>query len=282
MIQIGQINTLTVTSHTDFGIYLGEEGEESILLPEKYLPEDEELWEVGKQMDVFVYLDSEDRPVATTEEPIAMVGECAFLQVVGKSTFGSFVDWGLSKDLLVPFKEQRVPMHEGRSYVVYIYLDKSDRIAATSRLGRYLKEENQGHFDFREEVDLLIVGKTDLGYKAVINGTHIGLIHQNEVVRSIRAGDEFKGYIGVLRDDKRINLTLQKMAYEMREELSEKILAYLQENGGIITLTDKSPPGEINAVFQVSKSNYKKALGKLFKEGKITFYEKTVRLNQDD
>ncbi|MCC3861269.1 S1 RNA-binding domain-containing protein [Pseudemcibacter aquimaris] len=280
MISIGSRNTLTVTSHTDFGIYLGDETE-NILLPEKYLPDDQSLYEIGKEMDVFVYLDSEDRPVATTEEPYAEVGECAFLQVVGKTTFGSFVDWGLSKDLLVPFKEQRVPMHEGRSYVVYIYLDKSNRIAATTQISRHLKEENEGDFEFRQEVDLLITGKTDLGYKAVINGTHLGLIHQNEVVRPIRAGDQFKGYIGEFRDDGRINLTLQKLAHEMREELSDKILAFLHENGGITTLTDKSPPGEINAIFHVSKSNYKKALGKLFKEGKITFHEKTVRLKQD-
>lgn len=277
MIEVGKNHTLEILKHVDFGVYLKYDDEE-ILLPERYLPEDKELWAVGESINVFVYLDSEDRPIATTEIPFVKVGESAFLPVVGQSQFGSFVDWGLTKDLLVPFKEQRVPMEIGKSYVVYVFVDKTDRIAATSRLSKHLKEENEDTFGIMEEVDLLVASRSDLGYKTVINGSHLGLIHNNEVVRPINVGDQFKGYIGDPRSDKRINVTLQKMAYEVREELSDRILTHLKEHGGRINLTDKSSPVEINAVFHVSKSNYKKALGKLFKEGLINFHEKSVRL----
>lgn len=280
MIEVGKNHSLEIIKHVDFGIYLKHE-EEEILMPAKYLPEDEDLWAVGEFIDVFVYLDSEDRPVATTEVPVAKVGECAFLPVVSQSQFGTFVDWGLTKDLLVPFKEQRVPMQIGNSYVVHIFMDKTDRIAGTTRLSRFLKEENDDVFGLSEEVNLLIASRSDLGYKAVVNGTHLGLIHNNDVVRPIKAGDEFKAYMGAPRSDKRINITLQKLAYEMRDELSERILTYMREHGGKIGLTDKSPPAEINAVFQVSKGNYKKALGKLFKEGKIQFHQKSVQLIEE-
>ncbi len=277
MIEVGKNHSLLVSKHEEHGIYLAE-GSEEVLLPNQYLPDDEALWAVGQSMDVFVYLDSEDRPVATTEEPAACVGECAYLSVVGQSGFGSFLDWGLSKDLLVPYKEQRVPMQEGKSYVVFIFLDKSGRIAASSSLSRHLSEVNEGDFDERQEVDLLIASRSDLGFKAVIDGSHLGLIHNNELVRPVRVGERIKGYIGKMRSDGRINLTLQKLAYEVRGELADEILSYLEKNGGRINLTDKSSPAEINAVFHVSKSNYKKALGKLFKEEKIIFHEKSVRL----
>lgn len=280
MIEVGKYHTLEVIKHLDFGIILKHDDEE-ILLPNQSLPKDDTIWEIGKFLEVFVYLDSEDRPIATTEIPAGTVGDSVLLTVVGQSDFGTFLDWGLSKDLLVPFKEQNKPMNMGRSYVVHIFLDKSDRIAGSTKLSNYLSEVNEGDFEFREEVDLLIAGRSDLGYKAVINNSHLGLIHQNEVVRPLKSGDKLKGYIGEFREDGRINLTLQKLAYEMREELSDVILNYMQDHGGIIGLTDKSPPGEINTIFHVSKSNYKKALGKLFKEGKITFHEKSVRLKQD-
>ncbi len=273
MIEVGKYHTLEIAKHVDFGIYLKCD-EVEILLPENFLPEDEALWAVGAFIDVFIYLDSEDRPIATTEIPFATVGECAYLPVVGQSQFGSFVDWGLSKDLLVPFKEQRVPMEIGRSYVVYIFIDKTDRIAATSRLSQHLEEQNDGAFEPRQEVDLLIASRSDLGFKAVIDGSHLGLIHNNELVRPVAVGDQFKGYIGEPRDDGRINITLQKLSYEVRDELSEKILTFLNENGGRINLTDKSSPAEINAVFQVSKSNYKKPLENFSRKKKSFFMKK--------
>jgi uncharacterized protein len=281
MIEVGKFHTLEIVKHVDFGVYLSHE-EEEILLPLQYLPEYESEWAVGEEIEVFVYLDSEDRPIATTEIPEGCIGDTVSLKVVGQSDFGTFLDWGLMKDLLVPFKEQSKPMNMNNFYVVHIFLDKSDRIAASTKLSKFLKEINEEEFEFRQEVDLLISGRSDLGYKAVINNTHLGLIHQIDVVRPLRNGDELKGYIGELRDDGRINIKLQKYAYEMRDELSEKILDHLRAHGGIIGLTDKSPPGEINEVFHVSKSNYKKALGKLFKEGIITFHEKSVRLIKEE
>lgn len=281
MLEIGKTHTLVVLKHVDFGVYLGEaledEGQEEILLPERYLPDNSAACEVGKSLVVFLYLDSEDRPIATTEIPFAEVGQCAYLPVLEKSPFGSFLDWGLMKDLLVPFKEQRVPMEIGRSYVVYLYLDVTGRIAASSNLSKYINEQNEGIFQSMQEVDLLIASRSELGYKAVINGTHLGLIHNNEIVRPLNMGDKIKGYIGEARSDGRINLTLQKKSVDIRHELADQILAYIDENGGAINLTDKSSPEDINAVFYVSKSNYKKALGKLYKKREIVMEDGLIR-----
>lgn len=282
MIEIGKTHSLKVIKHVDFGVYLEGDTLEEILLPERYLPKDSDAWEIGKSLEVFIYLDSEDRPIATTEIPLAEIGDCAYLTVVEKSEFGSFLDWGLMKDLLVPFKEQRIPMDVGRSYVVYLYLDKTDRIAASSLLSRHLAEQNEDNFQAGQEVDLLIASRSDLGYKAIINGSHLGLIHNNEVVRPINMGDKFKGYIGEPRPDGRINLTLQKPAGELRGELAEKIIAHLEENGGSSSLTDKSTPEDINATFHVSKSNYKKALGKLYKARKIIMENGLITLSGKD
>ncbi|MCF6197000.1 MAG: S1-like domain-containing RNA-binding protein [Emcibacter sp.] len=280
MLEIGKTHTLKVTKHVDFGVYLEGDDLEEILLPERYLPADEDVWDIGQFLSVFIYLDSEDRPIATTETPLAEVGDCACLTVVGKSEFGAFLDWGLMKDLLVPFKEQRVPMEVGRSYVVYLYLDVTGRIAASSLLSRHLSEINDGTFSTGQEVDLMIGSRSDLGYKAVINGSHLGLIHNNEIVRPIAIGDKFKGYIGDAREDGRLNITLQKPSLEMRGELADIILAYLKDNGGQCRLTDKSPPDDIYATFHVSKSNYKKALGKLYKARTIKLEDGQITLTQ--
>ncbi len=280
MLEIGKTHTLKVTKHVDFGVYLEGDDLEEILLPERYLPADEDVWDTGQFLSVFIYLDSEDRPIATTETPLAEVGDCACLTVVGKSEFGAFLDWGLMKDLLVPFKEQRVPMEVGRSYVVYLYLDVTGRIAASSLLSRHLSEINDGTFSTGQEVDLMIGSRSDLGYKAVINGSHLGLIHNNEIVRPIAIGDKFKGYIGDAREDGRLNITLQKPSLEMRGELADIILAYLKDNGGQCRLTDKSPPDDIYATFHVSKSNYKKALGKLYKARTIKLEDGQITLTQ--
>jgi len=280
MIEIGKTHSLKVTKHVDFGVYLEGDDLEEILLPERYLPEDEGAWDIGQFLTVFLYLDSEDRPIATTETPLAEVGDCACLTVVGKSEFGAFLDWGLMKDLLVPFKEQRVPMEVSRSYVVYLYLDVTGRIAASSLLSRHLSEVNNGVFSTGQEIDLMIGSRSDLGYKAIINGSHLGLIHNNEIVRPIAIGDEFKGYIGEAREDGRLNITLQKPSLEMRGELADIIIAYLKDNGGQSRLTDKSPPEDIYAIFHVSKSNFKKALGKLYKARKIMLEDGQIILIQ--
>ncbi|PCI45634.1 MAG: GntR family transcriptional regulator [Alphaproteobacteria bacterium] len=279
MLELGKTHALEVVKHVDFGLYLaGDTPEEEILLPERYLPEDEDAWAVGQFLDVFIYLDSEDRPIATTEVPYAEVGDCALLSVVDKGEFGSFLDWGLMKDLLVPFKEQRVPMEVGRSYVVYVYLDVTGRLCASSCLDRHLNEKNDRDFDFRQSVNLLVSSRSDLGYKAVINGTHLGLIHNNEVVRPIKTGDRFTGYIGEAREDGRINISLQKQSHQMRKDLSEEILAYLVQCGGSSSLTDKSTPDEIYRIFHASKGNYKKALGKLYREKRVVLTKNRIAL----
>ena len=278
MAEIGKTQSLQVVKHVDFGVYLDGDMEEDILLPNRYLPEDPEKWEVGEYLDVFIYLDSEDRPIATTETPLAEVDECAFLKVVNRTRFGAFLDWGLPKDLLVPFKEQRVPMEIGKSYVVFLYLDNTGRIAATSRLSRHLEERNDDDFRVRQKVDLLVAARSDLGYKVVIDGTHLGLIHNDDVTRSLAVGDRLTGFIREPRPDGRINITLQRPANELRHELADQIMAYLQENGGRCALTDKSDPEAIRATFGASKSTYKKALGKLYKEKKIKLEPDCIRL----
>ena len=266
MAEIGKSNSLRVVKQLEFGLYLdgGELGE--ILMPTRYVPED---WDVDEYLDVFVYLDSEDRPVATTEIPRVQVGECAHLLVVETSKFGAFLDWGVMKDLLVPFKEQRIPMEAGRSYTVYLYIDKSGRIAATSKLSAYLEEESYGKFEPGEEVLLQIAGRTEMGYKAVINGTHLGLVHNNEILNPIRVGDTLAGFIHSIRPDGLINLTFHPKSREKRTEMTLEILDYIEDRGGVSNVTDKSNAEEIKKVFGCSKSSFKKAIGKLYKDRKI-------------
>lgn len=276
MIEIGKKNKLIVVKELDFGIYLdgGELGE--ILMPTRYVPLDVKA---GDEIDAFIYMDSEDRLIATTEEPYAEVGECAYLKVLSTGNFGAFMDWGLMKDLLVPFKEQRVPMQIGKSYTVFVFLDITGRIAGSSKLSKFLDEE-----DFQEEfvegqmVNLLIASRTDMGYKAVINGTHLGMIHNNDTLQRIRIGEKLPGYIKNIREDGRIDITLQAIGKKARYSLEKSIVEFLREMGGSSNLTDKSSPDDIYKTFQVSKSNYKRALGKLYKEEKISIEKNVVKL----
>lgn len=275
MLAIGNTNTLTVIKQLDFGFYLdgGTLGE--ILLPTRYAPRG---CNPGDQLEVFIYYDSEDRLIATTEKPHAEVGQCAAMKVVQVGKFGAFLDWGLAKDLLVPFSEQRVPMEVGKTYVVHVYLDTTGRIAASSRLDRFLEEEDFADFKPGQQVELLIATRSDLGYKAVIDGTHLGLIHKNDVLRPIRIGERLTGYVKSIREDDRINLSLQPVGRAVRDDLPEKILAHLKAEGGTSRLTDKSPPEAIFDAFGVSKANYKKALGKLYKEKRILLAKDKVTL----
>ena len=272
MIEIGKINSLLILKQVDFGLYLDGEEHGEILLPKKYQPAD---WELDSYIDVYIYYDSEDRLVATTLVPSAQVGEVGHMRVVDTNKIGAFLDWGIAKDLYVPFKEQRIPMQIGKSYSVYVYEDKSGRIAGSSKLHNFLAETaDEDEFEPGEPVDLHIAQRTDLGYKAVIDGTHIGLIHNNEVFAPIEVGDEIDGYIDGIRDDGRINIRLQARGKTIGDELADRILAHLQTVGGISTITDKSPPDEIYTEYRVSKSNYKKALGKLYKA-------KLIKLEKD-
>lgn len=262
---IGQFNTLRVTKTVTFGLYLdgGKYGE--ILLPRRYVPEGVEA---DDELEVFIYLDSEDRLIATTETPLTQVGECAFLEVVDTARAGAFLDWGLPKDLLVPFSEQETRMEKGRSYVVYTHLDeRTESIVATSRLAKYLSE--LGHyFSVGQKVDLLIYGRSELGYKAVINHTHLGQLYENETFRALHPGDKVVGYIKQVREDMKIDLSLQEpgKSHVVTDDLIARIVEHLRAHGGSSEFTDKTSPELIYNEFQVSKAQFKRALGKLYKQ----------------
>ncbi len=270
-IKIGQYNTMRVVKTLDFGIYLdgGEMGE--ILMPTKWVPKGTEPED---EVEVFIYFDSEDRPIATTIKPKAMVGEFAWMKAKAVDRIGAFLDWGLDKDLLVPFNEQNAKMEEGRSYLVYVYVDpRSKRIAASARLEKYLDIE-PADYTAGQEVDLIIWTRSDMGYKAIINQKHQGLLYANEIFQDLRPGQKLKGYISQIRPDGKIDLKLQKSGYEnVIDDFSKKILQTLQENEGFLPLTDKSSPDDIYQTLQMSKKNFKKAVGSLYKQRLISINE---------
>jgi len=275
MVKLGQYNLLRVIKKVDFGFYLdgGENGD--ILLPRKYAHKNTAI---GDSIEVFIYLDSEDRIVATTLKPKALVGECVYLKVVEVNRIGAFMDWGLPKDLLVPFNQQQKPMQKGYSYTVYVYVDDlTERIAASSRLEDFLTDDPD-QLKPDQAVDLMIYGKSDLGFKAVINGRYLGQLFQNEVFRALHYGEKLKGFIKKLRTDGKIDLKLQQAAHLARNSLAESILQHLKENNGVSTLTDKSPPDSIYNTFGVSKSTYKKALGLLYKNRQINIEKHQITL----
>ncbi|RTZ64194.1 MAG: GntR family transcriptional regulator [Aquificaceae bacterium] len=270
MLRIGQKNVLRIVKRLPQGIYLdgGKEGE--ILMPKRYVTDEHKVDDV---IEVFIYLDSEDRLVATTETPLAMVDEVAYLKVISVNKVGAFMDWGLQKDLLVPHNEQKYPFRIGESYVVYLFLDdRSNRIAATEYLDEYLSESSF-YYKENQAVDLLICSKTELAYKAVINQSHLGLIYSNEVFQPLEVGQKIKGYIKKIRADKKIDLCLQPLKADKKDEALENvkksIIAYLIAHDGSSTLSDKSNPDDIYATFKVSKKVYKRALSSLYKERKI-------------
>ena len=275
MVEIGKINNLQVVKSLDHGIYLDGEELGEILIPSRYVPEN---CEIGDFLEVFIYLDSADLLLATTETPYVMVGECAYLKVVDVNQAGAFLDWGLPKDLLVPYGEQISPLKIGQSYTVLAYLDENtNRIAATQKLDSRLSEEAQ-YFKPGQAVDLLIFGKTELGYKAVINNTHIGLIYKNEVFQTLTHGEKLKGFIKAIREDRKIDLCLQLPGKDARDDLNTRILNHLKKNDGESSLTDKSLPEYIYKRFSVSKKNYKKALGTLYKKKLILIAKDKITL----
>jgi predicted RNA-binding protein (virulence factor B family) len=275
MVEIGKVNTLEVVRETDNGLYLDGRELGEILMPKKFITE--EVRKLG-WADVFVYTDSEDRLVATTEVPFVKVGEFAFLNVVAVTRFGAFLDWGLPKNLLVPFREQRANMVEGRSYLVYVFLDLlTNRIAATAKIDKYL-DNTPPEYKIGEEVDLLIAEETDLGYKAIVNSEHWGILYKNQLFQTIRSGDKLKGYVNKVRDDDKIDLLLEKPGYEKVDAISQKILDELKQNRGFMAVSDNTSPEMINALFGISKKNFKKAIGNLYKNRLITFDSDGIRL----
>lgn len=275
MAEIGKTNHLEVVKEVDFGIYLdgGDLGE--ILMPKRYVPEGTMP---GDMLETFIYLDSEDRLVATTEKPLAMVEEFALLEVVSVTPVGAFLNWGLPKDLFVPFREQRQSMEEGKKYLVYVYVDiNTKRIAASSKIEQYL-DNIPVDYDLDEEVDLIIVNETDLGYNAIIDNSHFGILYKNEVFQPLNPGDKVQGYIKKIRTDGKIDLRLEKIGYEKISSFVDRIIAELQKNKGFLPLTDKSSPEEIYQTFKISKKNFKAAIGALYKKRFIALEDNGIRL----
>lgn len=279
MIEIGKYNTLTVVKIVDFGVYLDGEERGEILMPNEYVPAN---CSPDDEVKVFIYFDSEDRIVATTENPNVKVGEFAFLKVVAVSSVGAFMDWGLRKDLLVPFREQREPLMEGRSYLVYASVDEaSDRIVASTKVEKYL-DQVFPEYEPGQEVDLLIVRKSDLGYTVIINNLHWGLIYDNEIFQILKIGQKLKGYIKEVREDEKIDVSLQPTGYAKIDGLSKIILDKIKDNEGVLDISDKSAPEEIYNLFGCSKKNYKKAIGALFRQGFVELSDTEIRLKQED
>jgi len=275
MAEIGKYNLLRIVKEVDFGLYLdgGEYGE--ILLPKRYVPDNSNI---DDEIEVFIYLDSNDRIIATTEEPFATVNEFAYLKVIAVNNIGAFLDWGLPKDLLVPFREQKQKMKQGSSYPVFIYFDsESQRLAASAKLDKFL--DNLPHeYSPGQKVALFIAEETELGYKAIINNKHWGIIYKNEVFRPIHPGQKLSGFIKKVRDDEKIDLSLEIQGHEKIDSLSQSILDYLQNSGGYSPLNDKSPPEEIYKIFGMSKKTFKKAIGNLYKQKLITISPKGIKI----
>ncbi len=275
MIKIGQHNKLRVTKFVDYGLYLDDGNNGEILLPRRYMPDDVEVDDI---LNVFIYADSDDTLIATTQTPLACVGEAAYLRVAAVNNVGAFLDWGLAKDILVPFGEQHRKMEVGRSYIVYLYLDKyADRIVASSKINKFIKDETSGYKQ-KQQVDLLIAGKTDLGYKAIINNQHFGMLYEGDVFQKLYFGQKIKGFIKNVRPDNKVDLTLQLNTSQSRNSLADQIIDYLKSHGGKSSLTDKSKPEDIYKQYAVSKSNYKKALGSLYKKRLISIEKDCIRL----
>ncbi|TRW25717.1 GntR family transcriptional regulator [Flavobacterium zepuense] len=274
MIELGKYNTLTIARDTQVGLYLTD-GKDDILLPNKYVPEE---FEVGDELTVFVYLDQEERPVATTLEPYIYLNEFALLRVSYTNKFGAFMNWGLEKDLFVPFREQARPMDSGKRYLVHMHLDeKSGRLVGSSKLNQFLTNEEL-MVEVGEEVDLIVSHITDLGINVIINEQHKGLMYLNEVYDDLRTGDRIKGYIKAIRPDNKIDVTLQKPGFEGIEPNAEKILDELRASRGFLRLNDDSHPEDIKTVLKMSKKSFKKAIGTLYKQKLIEIKEDGIYL----
>ena len=260
MITIGKTYTLDVVKTVDFGVYLDAKDLGEVLLPKKYAPRD---LAVGDTVEVFLYLDSEDRPVATTQKPKAQVGEFAYLKVAATTNIGAFLDWGLDKDVLLPFSEQHRPVKVGHSYLVFLYINKADgRITASSKIDKFLNDDTPHHYKPQQAVDLIIANSTDLGYKAIINHRYWGVLYKDEVFQRLSFGQSIKGYIKRIRDDGKIDLTLQG-GQETRDQNEQIILTYLKKQKGFAPVHDKSAPQAISNLFGMSKGAFKKAVGGL-------------------
>lgn len=274
-IRLGDYNLMTVVKEVDFGVYLdgGEMGE--ILLPARYVPEG---CKPGDELDVFLYLDNEERLVATTLRPLAKVGDFACLEVAWINRYGAFLNWGLMKDLFCPFREQKKTMEIGKSYVVHVHVDDdSYRIMASARVERYFSQERPT-YNSGDEVDLMIWQKTELGFKVIVDNKFPGLIYKDQIFKAVRTGDRMRGYIQEVRPDGKIDVSLQPAGRRQTEEFSDTLLNYIKDNGGRCALGDKSLAEDIYQEFGVSKKVFKKAVGDLYKKRLITIGDEDLTL----
>ncbi|MCK4923264.1 MAG: GntR family transcriptional regulator [Bacteroidales bacterium] len=276
MIEIGKYNDLTILRHTSVGLYLGDDSGEDVLLPNKYCPEE---YNLDDKIRVFVYLDYDERKIATNIIPKIHLDEFAFLKVSSVENVGAFMDWGLEKELMVPFSEQRQKMEEGRWYIVYLDIDiESDRLFASNRLDNYLQNVDLTVVE-GEEIELMIMQKTDLGFSVIVNNKHKGLIFENEIFREINIGDKLKGFVKLIREDNKLDISIQAIGFEkVNDSNAELIYAALLNNEGYLKVTDKSSPEEIYLQFGISKKAFKKSIGTLYKQKKISIEDSGIRL----
>lgn len=277
-VRLGDYNRLVILREVEFGLYLDGVDEGEILLPKRYVPAH---YTVGDALDVFVYLDQDERLVATTETPLAKVGEFAFLSCSWVNEYGAFLNWGLMKDLFCPFGEQKKRMEIGHQYIVYVYVDEeSYRIVSSAKVEHFLSSDKPS-YKSGEEVDILVWQKTDLGFKVIIDNRYGGLIYNNQIFRPVHTGDRLKAYISMVREDGKIDVTLQPFGQKQTESFAEELLQYLRSHGGYCELGDKSDAELIKQRFQVSKKTYKKAIGDLYKRRLISIQPDGIRLVDD-
>ena len=272
---LGDYNNLEIVKRVSFGLYLDGDEDGEILLPAKYVPDG---YDIGDIIKVFVYLDNEERLVATTEEPLAKVGDFALLRVAWTNDYGAFLDWGLLKDLFVPFSEQEGKMVKGNSYLVYVTIDrKSYRIYASARLDKFLSR-TKPPYETDEEVDIIVWRRTDLGWKVIVNGNHSGLVFANEVFRDLKTGDRLKGYVKRVRTDGKIDIALQRHGVVGDDDSSMRLLSAIEAQRGFLPLNDNSSPDEIYSMLGMSKKAFKRAAGKLYKQRLIIIDDDGLRL----
>ncbi|MEI6124484.1 MAG: S1-like domain-containing RNA-binding protein [Bacteroidota bacterium] len=278
MVHIGKFNTLTVIKRVPFGLYLDGENLGEILLPLRYVPDGTNI---NSTIQLFIYNDSEDRLIATTQTPFAQVGQFAFLKVQSVNQIGAFLEWGLPKDLLVPFREQKITMQQNKYYMVYLYLDqKTNRIAATSKIEKHFQKQKPDYTE-GQQVQIQIWTQTDLGYKAIINNRFHGILYTNEIFQNIQRGQQLTAFIKKIRDDDKIDLTLSNPAELKMQTLTQKILTLLQQNDGFLPVGDKSSTELIYELFNESKRNFKKTIGILYKQRLISIENEGIRLIED-
>ena len=278
MLRAGRIQKLTVSRISDYGLYLADEEQNEVLLPNRYISLTDKP---GDEKEVFLYHDSEDRLVATTETPLLRVGEAGYLRVVDKTAHGAFLDWGLyGKDLFLPNRNQQGGIIAGRSYIVYLYEDSvTGRCVATCKLKSFINNDIITVAP-RQEVDLLVASESPIGYRVIINNRHWGMLYRNQLFRPIAVGDRTKGYVRKLTEDNRIDVSLQQEGFAQAKDSAEVLLQLVRDNGGFLPLNDDSAPEEVNRLTQTSKKVFKRSLGMLLKRGAVTVDEQGIKINE--